>query len=105
MPDTVVTRPSFGRIVAQPASQSDASDCRTKWLNGPPAKAMPPVSVGVPEGVEPELALLDPHRGREARVHLGEAELVQRSTDVVLGGTAEHRHGRPGLRGVAGRSA
>ncbi len=52
MPDTVVTRPSSaGSSRRRPPSRR--SDCSTKWLNGPPAKAMPPLSVGVPAGSRP----------------------------------------------------
>ena len=54
---------------ARPAAAPPTThrDCRTKWLNGPPAKAMPPVSVGVAAGSSPRHALLHPHRGRESR--------------------------------------
>ena len=50
---------------------------------------------GRARGVEPELALLHPHRGREARVDLGQRELAQRPAEVALGGAAEHPHGGP----------
>ena len=80
---------------------SATSDCRTKWLNGPPAKAMPPVSVGVPAGVEPELALLDPHRRGEARVHLGQRDVAQRSAEVPLGGAGRARPSPARRRGAA----
>ena len=46
-------------------------------------------------GVEPELVLLHPDRRREARVHLGEPEVAQGPTGVVLGGTAQHGHRGP----------
>ena len=52
MPDTVVTRP---RSSGSPRRRwpSRQRDCRTKWLNGPPANAIPPLSVGVPAGSRP----------------------------------------------------
>ena len=59
---------------------------------------MPPVSVGVPLGVETQCALLHPHGGGEARVHLGEAELGQRRPRWRRRGAPEHAHGRPRSR-------
>ena len=58
-------------------------DWRTKWLNGPPAKAMPPVSVGVPAGSR-RRAPVDPYRGREAGVDLRERERAQGPAQVLL---------------------
>ena len=43
-------------------------------MKGPPAKAMPPVRVGVAVPVEVELALLDAHGRREAGVQLGQSD-------------------------------
>ena len=103
MPDTVVTRPSSAGS-SRSRRPSAPRDCRTKWLNGPPAKAMPPVSVGVPVGVEPERALLHPYGGGEARVDLGQARArAAAGPDGVLGGAAEHPHGRPRLQAAPRR--
>ena len=52
MPETVVTRPCSAGSPRR-RSPSTRIDCSTKWLNGPPAKAMPPVRVGVPAGSRP----------------------------------------------------
>ena len=49
-------------------------------------------------GVEPEGALLHPYRGGKAGVDLGEAEPAQGPAQVLLGGAAEHLHGRPFLQ-------
>ena len=93
----------LGRLVAQaPAEQ--AQRLQDEVVERPAGEGHAAAERGGAGGVEPELALLHPHGGGEARVHLGEAELVQRPADVARGGPAEHPHGRPLLPGGAGPS-
>ena len=51
----------------------------TKLLSGPPANAMPPVTVTGSAAVEAELALLHAHRRREAAVELARGHVASAS--------------------------
>ncbi len=72
----------LGRLAAQ-AFPEHAHRLQHEVVERSPREGHAAGQGGGPGGVEPELALLDAHRGREARVHLGQADVAQRAPEVA----------------------